>query len=86
MADKSVAACVVEALQAWAEGRSTNAAFRGLDHAQREIARAIARSQAEIVTFYGKAILAGADWRTVPEKRRELVRVYVASRELLNAS
>lgn len=83
---KSAPAAAALALEAWVRGEPWDEALRGLSPAKASIARAIARSQAQLVMFWAREIQAGMAPHKVPEPMRELALAYAARLPKLNGT
>lgn len=72
--------CARRAVEAWCEGGDALQPLLELPEASRAIAKSIARTQCEMIRWYGQRVLAGAMLGSVPEKWRQLVQRYVFTR------
>lgn len=68
------------AVAAWCDGADALAPLRDLSDAERKLAQALARTQCELIRFYGDCVLRGGLLAEVPRGHRELVARYVYSR------
>lgn len=73
-------ACARRAVEAWCDGRDAMQPLQELPGPERELARAIARNQCQMIQWYGQNVLAGGYLGRVPEKWRPMVERYVYTR------
>lgn len=73
-------ACARRAVEAWCEGGDALQPILELPEASRSIARAIARTQCEMIRWYGQRVIAGGMLDAVPDKWQQMVARYVFTR------
>lgn len=70
-------ACAFRAIEAWVDGEDAQAPLRHLPDASREIAKAIARINCQMIQWHAKRVMAGGYLTDVHAKWRPMVERYI---------